>query len=92
MRGEHVLADVAAPTGAGGDDELAVPDLGHDAFGGLRAFLAAAQGRKGPVKWQLTGPITFGMALWRTGVVAPVAFDVAIRAVRVTTMSVLRAE
>jgi hypothetical protein len=32
-------------------------DLEHDAFGGLRAFLDAAAGRTGPVKWQVCGPI-----------------------------------
>jgi methionine synthase II (cobalamin-independent) len=68
-----------------------VPDLDHDAFGGLRAFLAAAAGRKGPVKWQLTGPVTYGMALWRAGLVAPVAFDVAIRAVRVHLRAIHKA-
>src|SRR5262245_34472397 len=35
-----------------------IPDLGHPAFTGLQAFLDTAKGRRGPVKWQLTGPIT----------------------------------
>ena len=30
-------------------------DLDHDAFGGFRAFLAAAAGRTAPVKWQFVG-------------------------------------
>lgn len=59
-----------------------VTDLAHDAFGGFRAFLAAAKGRQAPVKWQLTGPITLGLALLRAGALPSVAFEVAVRAVR----------
>jgi hypothetical protein len=66
-------------------------DLDHDAFGGLRAFLEAAVGREGPVKWQLTGPITLGLALCRKGVPASSAFDVAVRAVRVHLRAVHKA-
>ena len=46
------------------EDPLAavVLDLDHEAFGGLRAFLAAAVGRRGPVKWQVVGPVTMGLA------------------------------
>ena len=54
----------------------------HDAFGGLRAFLDAAVGRRGPVKWQVVGPVTLGLALMRRGAPPALAFDVAIRAVR----------
>ena len=43
-------------------------DLQHDAYAGFRAFLEAAQGRQGWVKWQFVGPVTFGMALMRAGV------------------------
>jgi methionine synthase II (cobalamin-independent) len=59
-------------------------DLGHDAYGGLRAFLATAAARqlRGPVKWQFTGPVTLGAALTRVGVPAERAFAVAARAVR----------
>ena len=42
-------------------------DPDHDAFGGLRAFLEAAVGRRGPVKWQVVGPVTLGLALMRRG-------------------------
>ena len=35
-------------------------DLQHDAFGGFRAFLAAAAGRLETVKWQFVGPVTLG--------------------------------
>jgi hypothetical protein len=57
-------------------------DLEHDAFGGLRAFLDAAAGRTGPVKWQVCGPITLGVALHKRGAPAIVAFEVAVRAIR----------
>jgi hypothetical protein len=57
-------------------------DLGHEAFTGLRAFLAAARGRTGPVKWQVCGPVTLGLALMRRGAPSALAFDVAVRAVR----------
>jgi hypothetical protein len=59
-----------------------VLDLDHDAFGGLRAFLAAAVGRQGPIKWQVVGPVTMGLALARRGAPPALAFDVAVRAVR----------
>ena len=59
-------------------------DIGHDAYGGLRAFLADAAARqlRGPVKWQFTGPVTLGAALTRVGVPAERAFVVAAAAVR----------
>jgi methionine synthase II (cobalamin-independent) len=59
-------------------------DLGHDAYGGLRAFLATASARqlRGPVKWQFTGPVTLGAALTRIGVPTDRAFAVAAHAVR----------
>jgi len=64
------------------DAEASVsPDLAHDAFGGLRAFLDAAAGRTGAVKWQATGPVTLGLALHRRGVGAADAFAMAGRAV-----------
>lgn len=68
-----------------------VPDLDHDAYAGLRAFLDVAKGRQGPVKWQLVGPITLGIELMRRGVVVSAAFDVAVRAVRVYGRAINRA-
>jgi methionine synthase II (cobalamin-independent) len=59
-----------------------VTDLNHDAFGGWRAFLAAAQGRTDPVKWQFVGPVTLGLALVRAGLSTDLAFEVSVRAVR----------
>jgi methionine synthase II (cobalamin-independent) len=58
-----------------------VTDLQHDAFGGFRAFLAAAAGLD-VVKWQMVGPVTLGKALLRAGVPDDLAFDVSVRAVR----------
>jgi methionine synthase II (cobalamin-independent) len=57
-------------------------DLNHDAFGGFRAFLNAAKGHSGPVKWQFVGPVTLGMAMLRAGVPVHNAFEAAVRAVR----------
>ncbi len=57
-------------------------DLNHDAFGGFRAFLQAAQGRNAPVKWQFVGPVTLGLAMLRAGVPLHSAFEAAVRAVR----------
>jgi hypothetical protein len=51
--------------------------------GGLLAFLSAAAGRTGPVKIQLTGPITLALALVDVGVEADVAFPLAGAAVSV---------
>src|SRR3954447_13948433 len=59
-----------------------ITDLAHDAFGGWRAFLAAAAGRRGAGKWQFVGPVPLGLALVRAGLSSEVAFDVAVRAVR----------
>jgi methionine synthase II (cobalamin-independent) len=60
-----------------------VADLDHPAFGTLRTFMAAAAGRRGEMKWQITGPLTFGVALVHGGVDPELAFDVAARAVGV---------
>jgi len=59
-------------------------DLDHDAFAGFRAFLAKAVeiGFTGPVKWQLVGPLTLGLALQRAGVPSDTAFDITMRSVR----------
>ena len=59
-------------------------DLGNDAYGALRAFLAAATAGqlRGPVKWQFVGPVTLGVALTRAGIAPDAAFAVAVRAVR----------
>lgn len=58
------------------------PGFSSESFVGLRAFLAAAGDRKGPVKVSLTGPVTFGIALRAAGVDDSLAFRVAASAVR----------
>lgn len=59
-----------------------VTDIQHDAFAGLRAFLAAAPADLPAVKWQVVGPVTLAITLGRIGVPEVLAFDVAVRAVR----------
>jgi hypothetical protein len=49
---------------------------------GLLAFLTSVTGRTEPVKLQLTGPVTLGLALVEAGAPADVAFPVAEAAVR----------
>lgn len=66
-------------------------DLAHDAFGGFRTFLAAADGRSGPVKWQFVGPVTLGMAMLRAGVPVHEAFETSVRAVRAHVQNLLDA-
>lgn len=58
-------------------------DVGFEseAWRGLNAFLAAARTRRGPVKLQLTGPVTLGVALEDAGLPAEVAFRAASAAV-----------
>jgi len=65
--------DPAAPLG---DRELA-----DRPFASWRRFLAAVAGRSDPVKLQLTGPITLGLALVDAGVPSAMAFAVASGAV-----------
>jgi len=93
VRGVRVTPDGALDVDTLRMDAAAkiVPDLDHEAFGGLRAFLEAAKGRTQPVKWQFTGPVTLGLALARQGVPTAMAFDVAIRAVRVHLRAVHKA-
>jgi methionine synthase II (cobalamin-independent) len=66
-------------------------DLHHDAFGGFRAFLTAAHGRTGPVKWQFVGPVTLGLAMLRAGMPVHDAFEAAVRAVRTHVQNLLAA-
>ena len=55
--------------------------VGGEPFVGLRAFLAAMSGRTTPIKLQITGPVTLGIALHACGVDARKAFAVAANAV-----------
>ncbi len=65
--------------------------VGGPPFATLQAFLRAVQGRPGPIKLQLTGPVTLGRALHEAGAPADVAFPVAGAAVRERVEALLAA-
>jgi methionine synthase II (cobalamin-independent) len=75
------------------DPRLPLTDAGIDGepFVGLRAFLGAVAGRRAPIKLQLTGPVTLGIALHSVGVPAKRAFAVAGAAVRARARSLVAA-
>jgi methionine synthase II (cobalamin-independent) len=56
-------------------------DLDGDGWLGTRHFLDAVSGRRRPIKLQMTGPLTLGMALIKGGASAAGAFRVASRVV-----------
>lgn len=66
--------------------------LDAEAWGATSAFLhhAAAMGHQGPVKLQVAGPVTFGLALVQAGVKPSRAFSVAGAVVRDRVRSLLR--
>jgi methionine synthase II (cobalamin-independent) len=68
---------------------LTTAGIDGEPFVGLRAFLGAVAGRRGPIKLQLTGPVTLGLALHAVGVPADRAFAVAGAAVRDRARSLL---
>ena len=92
VRGVRIADDGSLEVQPGRVDPLAaiVPDLDHPAFTSLRAFCRVAAGREGFVKWQLAGPLTLGVALQERGLPPETAFDVAVRAVRLTLRAVYR--
>ncbi len=59
------------------------PGIDGPAFGGLRTFLDTNRHRTAPMKLQLTGPVTLGLALVDAGARPDVAFATAGTAVRV---------
>ena len=73
--------DPAAPVGD--------PGLDGEPFVTLRHFLDAVSGRTTPVKLQLTGPVTLGLALHAAGADAGRAFAVAGTAVRARATALL---
>ena len=75
------------------DPRAPLTDAGIDGepFVALRAFLGAVAGRRAPVKLQLTGPVTLGIALHSVGVPARRAFAVAGAAVRARARILLAA-
>jgi hypothetical protein len=92
VRGVRIAPDGSLEVQPGRVDPLAaiVPDLEHPSFTSLRAFCRVAAGRQGFVKWQLAGPITVAVALLQQGLPPRIAFDVAVRAVRLTVRAVHR--
>lgn len=62
-----------------------------DPFVALRSFLGAVAGRRGPIKLQLTGPVTLGLALHAVGVDARRAFAVSAQAVQARAKALLSA-
>ncbi|MBI2709293.1 MAG: hypothetical protein HYX34_06320 [Actinobacteria bacterium] len=61
---------------------LGDPALEGPPFATLRSFLAAVAGRTGPIKVQIAGPVTLGLALRAQGAPDGVAFRTAAGAVR----------
>jgi methionine synthase II (cobalamin-independent) len=70
---------------------LTTVGIDGEPFVGLRAFLGAVAGRTTPIKLQLTGPVTLGIALLNLGVPADRAFAVAGSAVRARSRSLVAA-
>src|SRR5688500_14744704 len=70
---------------------LTTAGIDGEPFVGLRAFLGAVAGRRGPIKLQLTGPVTLGIALHSIGVPAGRAFAVAGAAVRARARALVNA-
>ena len=70
---------------------LTTAGIDGEPFVGLRAFLGAVAGRRAPIKLQLTGPVTLGIALLNLGVPATRAFAVAGSAVRARARTLVAA-
>ncbi len=84
LRVDAKAAESAVVNGVPVDGSLHPPEAG-----GLLHFLARIEGRHGPVKLQLTGPVTLGLALTRAGVGSGAAFAVAADAVRARARAML---
>lgn len=80
---DESAVDPRAPLHAAGID--------GEPFVGLRAFLGAVAERRAPIKLQLTGPVTLGIALLNLGLPASRAFSVAGTAVRARARSLVAA-
>jgi hypothetical protein len=94
LRGVTVLPDgslAVDPSALDPVDPFASRDLDGEPFVTLRAFLAAAAGRRAPIKLQATGPLTLGLALHRAGADPCTAFAVAGAAVRARAVDLLDA-
>ena len=85
MSGIKIDADGAIAVDLGALDPeapLADPGLEDEPFVGLQTFLREVAGRTSPIKAQLTGAVTLGLALTMYGVDEPLAFRLALHAVR----------
>jgi methionine synthase II (cobalamin-independent) len=91
IRGVHVHPDGSLEVDAGSVDGHVEAGIDGEPFVGLRAFLGAVAGRRGPIKLQLTGPLTLGVALHSLGLPPERAFWVAGRAVRARARMLLAA-
>ena len=90
--GVEVAPDGTISLAAGGlrPDEPVRTQVDGAGHGGLLAFLAAAAGRVEPVKIQLTGPVTLGLALEAAGADPEVAYAVAGAAVSAQARDIVR--
>ncbi|HEX9766211.1 MAG TPA: hypothetical protein VGA36_05575 [Nitriliruptorales bacterium] len=70
---------------------LTTAGIDGEPFVGLRAFLGAVAGRNAPIKLQLTGPVTLGIALHALGIPEQTAFSVAGAAVRARARTLVAA-
>lgn len=93
VTGVRVGADgtISVPDPHALDPEAPLADrsLGDRPFASWRRFLEAVSGRTAPIKLQLTGPITVGLALVDAGVADSVAFAVAGAAVATRAQDLL---
>lgn len=84
IRGVHVAADgtlsVPDPAELDPGADLGDPELLGAPFATWRRFLARVAGRRGPIKLQVTGPLTLGTMLVHAGAPSAVAYEVAGRA------------
>lgn len=71
------------------DRPLSDASFSAEAFTGLRAFLNAVSARVDPVKVQMTGPVTFGIALHAAGLPPEQAFALASAATRARAAALL---
>lgn len=71
------------------DDPLVDASFAAEGYTGLRAFLTAVTGRDDPIKVQLTGPVTFGLALHAAGLPADQAFALASAVTRARARALL---
>ena len=92
IAGVSVLPDGSLDLDLSGLDPeapIADPELAGEPFVGLRTFLDAVADRTEPIKLQLTGPVTLGLALHAAGADVDRAFSVASHAVRARAAAML---